>query len=67
LDLNLADSMGFDTLSEPVIRPQNYQSLFLSGFGNEEVAVRAVCEGAQDYLIKGEIDRRILARSIIML
>jgi hypothetical protein len=36
----------------------------MSGFDDEDVAVRAVREGAQDYLIKGQIDGRLLVRSI---
>ena len=36
----------------------------MSGFDDEDIAVKAVREGAQDYLIKGQIDGRLLARSI---
>lgn len=64
LDLNLPDSRGFDTFIRTYDQAPELPIIILSGFGNEEVAVRAVREGAQDYLIKGEIDGRILARSI---
>lgn len=64
LDLNLPDSWGFDTFIRTYDQAPNLPIVILSGFDDEEVAVRAVREGAQDYLIKGEIDGRILARSI---
>lgn len=64
LDLNLPDSWGFDTFIRTYDQAPELPIIILSGFGNEETAVRAVREGAQDYLIKGEIEGRILARSI---
>jgi len=64
LDLNLPDSWGFDTFIRTYDQAPELPIVILSGFGNEETAVRAVREGAQDYLIKGEIEGRILARSI---
>ncbi len=64
LDLNLPDSWGFDTFIRTYDQAQELPIVILSGFDDEEIAVRAVSEGAQDYLIKGEIDGRILARSI---
>ena len=36
----------------------------MSGHGDEEVAVQAVQEGAQDYLVKGQSDGNMLMRSI---
>jgi diguanylate cyclase (GGDEF)-like protein len=36
----------------------------LSGFGDEEDAFKSVREGAQDYLIKGQIDSNLLVRSL---
>ncbi|MCM0083179.1 PAS domain-containing protein [Geomonas sp. Red32] len=65
LDLGLPDSFGLDTLralyretrcSVPVI--------VLTGTCDDEVGVQAIREGAQDYLVKGEIDTKLLARSI---
>jgi len=36
----------------------------LSGLDNEAMAIRAVREGAQDYLVKGSVDGKTLTRSI---
>lgn len=64
LDLNLPDSWGFDTFIRTYDQVPELPIVIMSGFDDEEVAVRAVREGAQDYLIKGQIDGRLLARSI---
>ena len=64
LDLKLPDSEGlvtFNTLHEycpdmPVI--------VLSAMSDERIAVQAVKSGAQDYLIKGQVDSRQVSRSI---
>jgi signal transduction histidine kinase len=36
----------------------------MSGIGDETLAVRAVREGAQDYLLKGQVNRNLLVRAI---
>lgn len=64
LDLNLPDSWGFDTFIRTYDQAPELPIVIMSGFDDEDVAVRAVREGAQDYLIKGQIDGRLLARSI---
>jgi DNA-binding response OmpR family regulator len=64
LDLNLPDSWGFDTFIRTYDQAPELPIVILSGFDDEDIAVKAVREGAQDYLIKGEIDGRLLARSI---
>ncbi len=64
LDLNLPDSWGFDTFIRTYDQVPELPIVILSGFDDEDVAVKAVREGAQDYLIKGEIEGKLLARSI---
>ena len=64
LDLGLPDSVGFDTFAKAHARAPHVPIIVLSSLQDETVAIRAVREGAQDYLGKGETDRRLLARSI---
>ncbi|HEX3012976.1 MAG TPA: response regulator [Methanobacterium sp.] len=64
LDLNLPDSWGFDTFIRTYDQAPELPIVIMSGFDDEDIAVKAVREGAQDYLIKGQIDGRLLARSI---
>lgn len=64
LDLNLPDSTGFNTFIKARDSKSKVPIVILSGAADEETAVEAVHEGAQDYLMKGEVDGRLLARSI---
>ena len=64
LDLSLPDSKGFDT----VVRTQNKALLVpivvMTGLDDQTLAITAVKRGAQDYLIKGQVDSNHLSRSI---
>ena len=65
LDLNLPDSTGLDTLRE--LRSQEGGKtpiLVMTGLDDEMVGVKALQEGAQDYLVKGEVGSNLLARCI---
>ncbi len=64
LDLNLGDSTGFETFEAIHHAAPSAAILVLSGSDDEELAVRTVRDGAQDYLVKGSFDRRLLLRSI---
>ena len=64
LDLNLSDSLGLETFSQIHQKKARIPILILTGLCDRELATRAVREGAQDYLIKGELDGRLLDRSI---
>jgi len=64
LDLGLPDSQGLSTLTKlSEIKPEA-PVIVLTGFKDESVGVQAVKEGAQDYLIKGQVDNNLLAHSI---
>ncbi len=52
---------GFVKLKE--VRP-DVPIVVLTGMRDEQLALRAVAMGAQDYLVKGTIDARVLARSL---
>lgn len=64
LDLNLPDSAGIETFVKAYDAAPNLPIVILSGAADEEAALDAVHEGAQDYLMKGEVDGKLLARSI---
>ncbi len=64
LDLGLPDSEGIETLIEVNRIAPNTPIIVLTGLNNEEIGILAVKRGAQDYLIKKEIDSKLLLRSI---
>jgi phosphoserine phosphatase RsbU/P len=64
LDLNLPDSHGADTYRTILKEAPNVPVVVLSGLDDEELAVNAVHQGVQDYLIKGTFDSRQLARAM---
>lgn len=63
LDLSLPDAHGLETLSRTRAHCGATPIVVLTGMNDETVAVRAVQEGAQDYLVKG-VDAEVLSRSI---
>jgi PAS domain S-box-containing protein len=64
LDLALPDSQGIETFNRANDHAPELPIIILTGLSDEEFAIKAVGEGAQDYLVKGEVDSRLLARSM---
>jgi DNA-binding response OmpR family regulator len=64
LDLSLPDAAGLQGLRQIRETRPDLPVVILSGTSDEETAVQAVSEGAQDYLVKGRIDPDLLARSL---
>jgi two-component sensor histidine kinase len=64
LDLGLPDSNGFETFIQVYDHYPQIPIIIITGLEDEELGVRAVNKGAQDYLIKGQIDNKLLHRSI---
>jgi sigma-B regulation protein RsbU (phosphoserine phosphatase) len=64
LDLTLPDSAGMDTFARVHAADESVPIVVLSGMDDEELAVRAVHEGAQDYLVKGTVDGGTVLRSM---
>jgi PAS domain S-box-containing protein len=64
LDLSLPDSHGLDGLGKILAQTQVVPIVVLSGLKDEAVAIKAVQGGAQDYLVKGNIDSSLLVRSL---
>jgi len=64
LDLSLPDAYGVETLERMRRDGPSVPIVVLSGLNNEEIAVKAVEGGAQDYLIKGQTDGALLTRAL---
>ncbi len=64
LDLNLPDSDGLATLRTMRQEASRLPIVVLTGNSDERVALAAIQHGAQDYLVKGQIDKNLLVRSI---
>ena len=64
LDLSLPDSQGWQTLVSTLSHAPDIPVVLLTGLADEAMGVKAVQVGAQDYLLKGHIDRDRLARTI---
>lgn len=64
LDLTLPDSMGLDTVRRAHASAPSLPIVILTGFDDETQAIRAVQEGAQDYLVKAHVDGNLLGRSL---
>jgi signal transduction histidine kinase len=64
LDLNLPDSHGAETFRRVMEHSPNVPVVVLSGQDDEVLAMKAVHQGVQDYLIKGNISSKHLERSI---
>ena len=64
LDLGLPDSQGLETLRKIYAQVPELPIVVLTGLNDEMIGVQAVNEGAQDYLIKGQVDTHLLRRTI---
>jgi PAS domain S-box-containing protein len=64
LDLGLPDSRGLETFRKLREAAPHIPVIILTGNDDQEIAVTAVKEGAQDYLIKGQIGGSLLSRSV---
>jgi DNA-binding NarL/FixJ family response regulator/signal transduction histidine kinase len=64
LDLMLPDSSGLDTLRRARVQVPDIPILVVTGMNDEENALDALREGAQDYLVKGQSDGSALFRAI---
>lgn len=63
LDLSLPDSHGLDTLRGVRKAVSRVPVIVLTGSDEEELALKAVEKGAQDYLVKGQVDGKGILRS----
>lgn len=64
LDLSLPDSFGLKTFLGMQLTFPDMPIIVLSGLNDESVALKAVQEGAQDYLVKDEVNADIISRTL---
>jgi serine phosphatase RsbU (regulator of sigma subunit) len=64
VDLSLPDADGLDMLREVLRLTPRAAVLVLTGLSDAQVGVAAVGAGAQDYLVKQEVDPPLLARAV---
>jgi signal transduction histidine kinase len=64
LDLGLPDSVGFSTFVRTRAGAPHVPVIVLTVMDDDALAIRAMRQGAQDYLVKEQIDRNLLVRSI---
>lgn len=64
LDMGLPDEHGLDTVRRARAAAPTVPLIVLTGLDDEALAAEAMQEGAQDYLIKGEIENRALPRAL---
>lgn len=63
-DLSLPDEQGLDTFRQLHAHFPQVPIVILSGLNDEQLALTAMQEGAQDYLVKGKLDQNLLVRTI---
>jgi len=64
LDLNLPDATGMEGLTKVLELAPQAAVIVLTGLADEHRGVEAVAAGAEDYLVKGQVDGELLARAI---
>lgn len=64
LDLRLPDVWGLEAVRRVRVAAPRMPLVVLTGSNDEELAAQTLHEGAQDYLIKGDIETRGLLRAL---
>lgn len=64
LDLALPDGIGFETFKTLHEHLPGLPIIVVTATADESLAIQALQMGAQDYLVKGQIDKNILVRAI---
>lgn len=64
LDLSLPDSDRLETFRAVRAQAPGVPVVLMTGIGDQQLALQAVAEGAQDYLVKGDIDGQLLVRAL---
>jgi signal transduction histidine kinase len=64
LDMGLPDGHGLDTVRRAHAAAPGVPLIILTGLDDEALAAEAMTHGAQDYMIKGQIESRALPRAL---
>jgi sigma-B regulation protein RsbU (phosphoserine phosphatase) len=64
LDLSLPDSHGVETFLRIYAQAPELPIVILTGLDDQGLALRCVQAGAEDYLVKGQVDDELLVRSL---
>ena len=64
LDMSLPDSTGIETLQKTIAKAPELPIVILTGYADEKQDLKALHEGAQDYLIKGQNEVTLLPKAI---
>jgi len=64
LDMGLPDGHGLDTVRRAHAAAPGVPLIILTGLDDEALAADAMTQGAQDYMIKGQIESRALPRAL---
>jgi signal transduction histidine kinase len=64
MDMGLPDGHGLDTVRRAHAVAPGVPLIVITGLDDEALAAQAMKEGAQDYLIKGQIESRALPRAL---
>lgn len=64
LDLTLPDSMGLGTFKQLHSHAPTLPIIVFTGYDDDSLALKALQDGAQDYLVKDQVSGQLLARSI---
>lgn len=65
LDLGLPESQGLDTLKKFQAVSSRLPIIIMTSTDDEDMAIQAVKLGAQDYLVKGQVEAGILRRALV--
>lgn len=64
LDLTLPDSEGIESFIRLNQQAPHISIVVLTGLNDQQIALNTISMGAQDYLVKGDYDEKLLAKSI---
>ena len=64
-DMNLPDSFGVETIKSILTKYPGNLVIVLTGLTDEEVGLETVRYGAQDFLVKGKFDGKVLISSVM--